>query len=532
MLADDPFLNIHKDLTREVISWLCDSQRKSNVYVIAEPPTPKIYASGGSRQRNYYTWANSRASVFATICSGAHRFGDEQARHWDTISTLAAGLAAYYPPFRLILTKKLVDNPGILDLPARTRFKKLVHEPWKVLRESHPHYIATPPVVVLRCNFEEIEEVFHSFCESGLSPRSSPLLWIISIDTDFIPPPLDPLDSFQYIRLPVRYNDGPSDTALILHHRFSTLRQKYEKMFDRDEVWPSEEQMSHLIRLFSGVFESIDAVINFVDSRDGGGPRVHLETFLTYMADSPSPSDERPYCALDHFYTAAYSNIPFDLLSISQDVLSIMHFAYYGPITSLQLACLLSIKEITILRVFTCLSRWAMFRVGEIYETLELFRCFREDPTRSGHFHNSRSDIFALQAFQLFLGHSFNLIEILNPRVQSTQVNAKAYSELDMVRCWATNFFYPQGTASNSSRPDSEYFLTRHFDFRCLAYACDQIYPISFCFFLRELHAVSGLIERKDHSMGISQAPVLVGQNQLTQYRSHRACMFLGQAID
>jgi hypothetical protein len=78
---------------------------------------------------------------------------DEQASHRDTISKIAAGLAAYYPPFRRILTRELVDNPGILDLPARTRFKKLIHEPWKSLRESHPHYIATPTRSCSRLEF-------------------------------------------------------------------------------------------------------------------------------------------------------------------------------------------------------------------------------------------------------------------------------------------------------------------------------------------------------------------------------------------
>lgn len=352
------------------------------------------------------------------------------------------------------------------------------------------------PVVVLVWNFEEIQELFRSICEADSSSRSSPLLWIISIDADYIlPQPLDSLDpflQFQYTRLPIRYNDGVSDTALILHHRFDTLSQRYKGMWDRDEKWPTKKQMSHLIMLFPGVFESIDALINFVDCMEGGGPRVHLHIFLAYMDDSPSPSDDRPYCALDHFYIKAYSHIPPHLLSIAQDILSIMVFAYYWPITPLQLACLLSIEEATILSVFTHLSRWAVFRTGDHYEIIELFKRFCEDPTRSGHFHTS--DILALQVFQHFLSHSSNLSVILNP---SVQVNAKAYTEFEMADVGPPISFIPKAQilidkTTSISRLAFSIFVVWHIP-------VTKFIPTGFCDFLKKLYTVSVLNGRYEY---------------------------------
>jgi hypothetical protein len=48
------------------------------------------------------------------------------------------------------------------------------------------------------------------------------------------------------------------DIALVLRSKFSTLHHKHKEMFDDDEMWSSEEQMSLLIRIVSGVFKFVD----------------------------------------------------------------------------------------------------------------------------------------------------------------------------------------------------------------------------------------------------------------------------------
>jgi hypothetical protein len=222
-------------------------------------------------------------------------------------------LAARYPSYRRILAEKLIDNPGILKLPTRTRFKKLVHEPWKALQPTHPQYIAAPPVIVIswRSDYYD-EELLYSICEFG-SSQGSPPRWVISLDRNMKLPIRDllhPLMLSAYTLVPVCHDKAQADAELILHHYFRNLRDRnYQVISHRDKKWPSDEQMSHLVRIVSGVPECIDAIIDFVNQADGGGPETHLETFLSYMVDSPSPSDERPYCALDHFYLRAFSNI-------------------------------------------------------------------------------------------------------------------------------------------------------------------------------------------------------------------------------
>jgi hypothetical protein len=480
-----PFLNIYTGLTREIISWLCDSKRKSTVYLIAE-----------LLRRKYNIEIPTRGSILAGICHDADRLEDNIG--FD-LNDLIGELAACYPPYRHVLTGLLIDNPGILALPTRTRFKKLINEPWKALQESHPQYITTPPVIVLHWHSDDDEELLYSILEFNSSRHPSPLLWIISIDRSEKLPIrdlLDPFASFRYIRLPVCYDDGPSDAALILHHKFDTIRRKYKEMLNPGRKWPSDEQMLRLSRIVSGVLESIDVIVNFVDLKDGGGPEAHLETFLACMVDSPSPSDERPYCALDHFYTHAFSKTPTHLLSVMNQILSIIYYSIHrNPVSPLQIACLLSIGKDTVLNAHAYLSGWAVTRTEQWYRPAsELFRGFLKDSERPGQFClNSKWDLTILEVFLHFLSYSSNLLELLKSRVQSIPVNPNTYSELDDLRHSVSQMFYALSTVSRQAF--LEHMLTLRFDFRCLAHTSDKLIAAAFMSFLCELHKVSALIE-------------------------------------
>ncbi|XP_006459576.1 hypothetical protein AGABI2DRAFT_116538 [Agaricus bisporus var. bisporus H97] len=162
-------------------------------------------------------------------------------------------------------------------------------------------------------------------------------------------------------------------------------------MFDEDEVWPSEGQMSQLIRVFTGVFETVEVMIQFVDWKGDGGPKAHLETFLAYMVNSPSPSDERPYCALDHFYIRALSNIPPDLLSVFKQVFSIVYDEIFGwDSRELSLTCLLSLGKDTLLTVLPYIYRLVV--APDRFKANLWFNRFLEDPTRADRFYTAPSE--------------------------------------------------------------------------------------------------------------------------------------------
>ncbi|KAF7771789.1 hypothetical protein Agabi119p4_6100 [Agaricus bisporus var. burnettii] len=245
--VDEPFMNIHKALTREIILWLCDSKKKSNIYLISETLTSTRRTGHG------YT----RAHIFANVCYDAQRFGlpmrNRVYYQRGNINSLIGELAAHYPSYRRILARELIDNPGILKLSTRTRFRQLIHEPWQALQGCHPQSVIPPPVVVLRWASKALDDEFLcSILEFGSSPHSSSLLWIISIDSNIKLPIQDllhPSVPFQYYRLPVCYEDTLVDAALILHYQFSVLRCRHKEMFDKDEVWPSEEERQFMEKI-------------------------------------------------------------------------------------------------------------------------------------------------------------------------------------------------------------------------------------------------------------------------------------------
>ncbi|KAF7777882.1 hypothetical protein Agabi119p4_3954 [Agaricus bisporus var. burnettii] len=490
--VSEPFMHIHKVFTREIMSWLCDAKKRSNIYLIAEPQVP---------MSDFYFRINTRAHVFSNVCDDAQRFGLPMRNtlygFWDDIDSIIAELAASYPPYRRILARELVDNPGILELSTHTRFRKLIHEPWKALRESHPQYITTPPVLVLFLSKLEFikwdEELLHSIYEFGSSQHSSPLLWIISIDTNLklaIQDLLHPFPPFRYSRLPVSYKEGPADAALILHHRFSALRDKHKNMFDEDEVWPSEEQMSRLIMIVSGVVKFVEVIIHFIDWEGGGGPKSHLETFLAYMIDSPSPSDERPCCALDHFYMRTLSDIPPDLLPLFKQASSIIYSEnFFGDIFELSLAFLLSLGKDTLLNVLPHVYRLIWVRATS--HSNQAIGYFLTDPMRSRQFYAPQSESYLClyQTFLHILRHASNHIAMLKPMVQETQASAKSYwLTFDDLRHVASIGFCEFGSTLLSDQPLLVSTQLRHFDFRCLAYTCDTISLLDFMRFFRILY--------------------------------------------
>ncbi|XP_006459587.1 hypothetical protein AGABI2DRAFT_116548 [Agaricus bisporus var. bisporus H97] len=453
-LPSEPSMNIHKALTREIISWLSDAKRRSNVYLIAEPRMPARYS-----------YENTRAYVFANVCYDAQRFGLPMRNipytFWDGIDSIIAELAACYPPYRRILARKLIDNPRIFELSKRTRFRKLIHEPWKALQESQPQYITTPPVVVLcGSEFESMldEELLNSIYESGSSQHSSSTFFT----------------RFRYFNT----SDYPA------------LRFEHEEMFCEDEVWPSEEQMTQLIRVVSGVVGFVEVIIQFIDWEDGGGPKSHLEKFLTHMIHSPSPSDEHPYCAIDHFYMRTLSEFPPDLLSLFKQLSNIVESESCPmELFELSLACLLSLGKDELLNVLPHAYRLLVARTSR-YRNLWI-RSFLEDSMRSGQFYipESESYLCTFQALLHILRHVSNPTAMLRLMVQGTQASAKTYwLTIDRLRHIAGHSFCAIRVALLSDQPLLVSTPLRHFDFRCLAHVCDKIMLNDFMKILRMLY--------------------------------------------
>lgn len=298
------------------------------------------------------------------ICTEIHRLGAYYpdlgvGELTSVIRDLAGQLAARYPPYRPLLAKQFIDNPTLLEQPMRSQFKKLIFEPWKTLQVSHPHYVTMPPVIILRWNdinrlqstFELLELVTeHS--QPGICP---PLLWVI-FGCPRVHFPGRPflqlvLPVSHYIKLSLSDDEVAGDTGLILRHAFNQFRRKRKEMFDEDETWPSQIQISRLGKIVSGVLEFVDVLLRFIGC--GGSTKAQLETFLSYMVDSPLPSNISRYCALDHFYSQALHDIPPEIFPDTRNILECLWHTHLIYPSARGLAHLLGLEQGTFLDAFT-----------------------------------------------------------------------------------------------------------------------------------------------------------------------------------
>jgi hypothetical protein len=185
--------------------------------------------------------------------------------------------------------------------------------------------------------------------------------------------------------------------------------------------------MLYLIKIVSGVFEFVDVIIQFVDWVKEGGPRVYLETFLAYMLDSPSPSDEQPYRALDHFYVRALSDIHPDVLSAVNEAFGL--FLFNKHFYSLRkhpfdFAYLLSLEsDISTQPHLERLAITKAYTGGSVknpYIRNPYFERFLEDPSRSGKFYFPRreSSLHGCQACLHILCHPSNAKAPGNPALE------------------------------------------------------------------------------------------------------------------
>lgn len=497
---DDPRLNTRKELRGRLVSWLCNVKRDRNIFWVTEPPgTPNDLTA---------------AKTFAVICTEIRRLGvyyDFTAT--NVVSGLAGQLAARHPPYRSLLAKQFIDIPTLRKQSVRSQLKKLIFEPWRALQTSHPHYVTTPPVIILDwCDdhlHSSIRELFELISEYSL-PNHCSLLWVFvgcpgpgvrpaKQNRSLLPAPCE------NIQLSINDNEVPEDTELILRHSFHRFRQEHKEMFDEDEVWPSREQISELVKIISGVLEFVDVVLRFINSEENG-PKAQLDAFLAYMANSPSPSDLTRYRTLDHFYIHALSNIPSDVLPDAIDILQCLYYVY--PTIYLNprhLAYLLGLQQGVFSRAFTHLQ-WATVLTTQLPQLLGrcdldlLFRNFVRDSSRSRDTFPIWSALPVVRAFLRVLSHSHSFLHMLKEMKWTPSEPLEYISEVSFLVTSALGKMWRIPIDTQPLLKETTlYDNFGSFDFRCLVSVGHKIPPLIFAKFLQWLHTASFMLRNSTY---------------------------------
>ncbi|KAF9444851.1 hypothetical protein P691DRAFT_785998 [Macrolepiota fuliginosa MF-IS2] len=320
LAPSDPLANTRRTLRGRIIAWLCNSQREQNMFWILDP---LITLCGDTRLGASYAARTFMGISKQTNQFGAHLHLDHK-NTWDNaIRDLVVILAKACPQYRSLVARALMlDDPMILGKTAHLQFKKLIVEPWEVIRVSHPHYPSKPLLIIidifslhLQWGYPEDwqHELIGLISDYAQSHQNSPLLWLFCshpasrllqlLDKAIHPP--------QCVLLTVSLNDAETqrDTRYLLDEGFRRIRNRHN--IDDTQVWPSEEQLSRLTSAICGVHYFTNVVLNFIDC-GGRNPQDQVDVCLKYMDGIPQPSVSAPF-HIDYFYRQFISDIPPDI---------------------------------------------------------------------------------------------------------------------------------------------------------------------------------------------------------------------------
>ncbi|KAF9449453.1 hypothetical protein P691DRAFT_566228 [Macrolepiota fuliginosa MF-IS2] len=235
-----------------------------------------------------------------------------------SVRVLVTKLAKACPQYRNLVTQVLVDDPMILEKTIHIQFKKLIVDPWEVIRVSHPHYLSRPLLIMVNIfngGDPEVNDEFIGLIRDYSQARqNSPLLWLICSYSE--PSLWRRLVQAAYPnwcelwRVSLTDAEAQKDTRYLLDEGFRKIRNRHN--IDDTEPWPSEEQASMLTKAMSGIPYFVDAVLKFIDC-GRGKPQDQVKLCLKYVDGIPDSSVSAPFRTVDYFYNQFISNLPLDI---------------------------------------------------------------------------------------------------------------------------------------------------------------------------------------------------------------------------
>ncbi|KAJ3576824.1 hypothetical protein NP233_g157 [Leucocoprinus birnbaumii] len=345
----------------QFIRWLCDPLRNGNLLLVF----------------NHYQTFPGDEPVFLSclkhICQKLNRLGAVVYSGDFVLPNLCAQLCIRCPPYRRALTEVFIDSSTIFSQGGLCHLlRKLIFEPFKKLRISHPDYFAKPMTIFIdskgsewkNMDFKSLVAQLRSITEDQRSNSHPCLLWVVTCAWD---PSIstflsrDPQRS-QQIRL-VDSNDARHYSESILRLRFQEIRARHNKLFGENEEWPLKDDLERLARAVSGADPLIDLVTRFVDLAGKDGPPVRLQKSLAYLSNAPALTIQSPYDAPAHFVNQFINDTPVRLYPHVLHMLSCLGYFSIDAPTLPRLTHLLGIDPAPSSRVIAHLD-WIIYDQG------------------------------------------------------------------------------------------------------------------------------------------------------------------------
>ncbi|KAJ7489267.1 hypothetical protein FB451DRAFT_685818 [Mycena latifolia] len=209
--------------------------------------------------------------------------------------TIAYQLALLLPDFKQVVSRRMEDDPSIVDKILSTQLQKLIIEPCQDISFSRTFVIVIDGLdecesqhvqqEILRCIGNSVD---HRRLRFLVASRPEP-----HITEVFREPCLEGLHHFLNIQ------KSFEDVHKYLVDEFARIHRDHRQTMTMvSSPWPSQEIVDHLVKKSSGYFIYASTVVKFIDDKNFR-PTERLEV-ITGITEPYSGS---PFAALDQLYT-------------------------------------------------------------------------------------------------------------------------------------------------------------------------------------------------------------------------------------
>ncbi|KAJ3568955.1 hypothetical protein NP233_g5373 [Leucocoprinus birnbaumii] len=231
------------------------------------------------------------------------------------IPTLAYQLAVKHPQYKLIINRRLAEDPTIFEKTLRTQLKELIFEPFRTIMVRFPSTVIKPILVILdgldECRCAEAQcEIIECIAEHVRSTDVFPIIWLICSRPEWHLKYLVTMPDFPTAcrREELRIDDleAQEDVALFLHAEFAKIRLRFRDYLSPS--WPPADAVQLIVATASGLFALAGVVVRFIGDEAVGDPSAQLATCVTFLGGKSVPGAIHPLHALDLLYRQIWNN--------------------------------------------------------------------------------------------------------------------------------------------------------------------------------------------------------------------------------
>ncbi|KAF7777662.1 hypothetical protein Agabi119p4_3734 [Agaricus bisporus var. burnettii] len=244
------------------------------------------------------------------------------------IPSLAYQLAVNVPDYGNLLGHAIAFDPSIFQKTPRVQLRRLIVEPFTLLRAQGHKSTQTPLLIILdgldECDGIQAQcEIVEMVGEIVRLKKDLPLLWLIASRPE---PHLQYIFSRADFAIDCKKEfliidaDTRNDVDRYLRDSLIDIRTRFPLV--TDAAWPSEAQSRRLEDFASGLFALAATIVRYVSDITYGDPVRRLTDFLAFMTNANHVTTTNPLQTLDLLYSQILSEIPENVYPVTRRILS------------------------------------------------------------------------------------------------------------------------------------------------------------------------------------------------------------------